>query len=300
MRPVLADHAHEARKRVIDALETCGRVSVREAAGLVLSSAAVPEALARSVVGSLFDGDARVRIIDDGWLELLEAPAEEILLDLDYVVLDVETTGGRAPADRITELGAVRLSRGEIAGEFVALINPEREIPLDIIRTTGITNEMVADKPTALQVMPSFAEWLGDSIVVAHNAWFDRSFVDHAWLEVFGEPTPNTWLCSVKISRKVYAHLKSRSLGPLCEALGISYGTLHRAGEDARATAQMFRRMLDDLAAQGVRTMDDLLKMTKPVPYKPGTGSRHTVGGWRKEELSWEYPPSAEDGGEVA
>ena len=294
MRPILPDFTHDAKRRILALLTERGSLPLSEAAAIVMQADTVPPALAAKLVKSVIGDDQRIRITSDNRLELTEILPQDRLADLDFVILDVETTGLKAPADRITELGAIRLSGGKVTSEFCTLINPEREIPFDIIRTTGITNEMVADKPTSLEVMPRFADWLGDTIVVAHNAWFDRSFVDQAWLEVFGEPVQNTWLCSVKLSRKLYPHFKSRSLGPLCEEFGITYGTLHRAGDDARATAEVFLRILDDLAARGIETLDGLTKLTKPVPYKPRKSSRHTIGGWRKDEFDRDFTQTGE------
>lgn len=266
----LPDFAHEAKQRLMELLAEDGPKTTAEAAAVLFRSDNVPESLARSLLDVIIKGDQRFVQDEAGLWHFRTAAGPASLLERDFVVLDVETTGGQPPADRITELGAVRVRRGIVLDEFCTLINPERTIPADITRLTGITNEMVADKPTALDVLPSFREWLVEATIVAHNAPFDRRFVDAQWREVFGEPMPNPWLCSVRIARRLYPHLRSRSLGPLCRALGIPAAGLHRAGNDARATAQVFLRELDDLAGRGITEWEGLVDLVRLVrPQRP-------------------------------
>jgi len=280
MQRFLPDFAHKAKQRLIEAVKTEGRLPGGRAAGLVLGAGDVPPAIAEAVLRVIVDGDKRFARSDAGDLVWAGGAEPTGLMSREFVVLDVETTGGKPPEHRITELGAVRILDGQIVDEFDVLLNPEREIPADVVRTTGITNEMVAGQPTALQVFPEFAKWLGDgAVIVAHNAHFDRSFIDATWMEIFGEPTPHTWLCSVQLTRKLYPHYKSRSLGPLCRELGIEFETLHRAGNDARATGKMFLRVLDDLTAKGVLELDGVWELVKPIPQKTGRRALRQIGG---------------------
>jgi DNA polymerase III epsilon subunit family exonuclease len=261
----IPDFRHEALLRLSELLEQHSSCTALEAARTVFRSQSVPESLAQNLIEALVKEDNRFYQDENGdWS--LRAPVHlGNLLDLTYVVLDVETTGGQPPAHRITELGAVRVRKGQIHDEFCTLINPERQIPLDITRLTGITNAMVAGKPTALEIFPEFADWVGDAVIVAHNATFDKRFIDAQWRDVFGMATPNTWLCSVRIARKLYPGLRSRSLGPLCVALGIEIGRQHRAGDDARATAEVLLREFSDLAARGISSWEGLMGITKPI-----------------------------------
>jgi len=270
MRPRLPDFAYEAKQRLIELLTEEGPKTTTEAVSVLLASENVPESLAPSLLEVIIKGDRRFRQDAEGFWHVETSGGSESLPERDFVVLDVETTGGQPPADRITELGAVRVRGGVVVDEFCTLVNPERTIPADITRLTGITNEMVADKPTALEVLPSFREWLGDATIVAHNAAFDRRFLDSHWKEIFGEPVQNPWLCSVRIARRLYPHLRSRSLGPLCQALGIPVASLHRAGNDARATAEVFLRELDDLAGRGITDWEGLVSLVRLVrPQRP-------------------------------
>ncbi len=280
MRRSLPDFDHDAKQRIIQALRRDGPLSRERAAGLVLGSEAAPLAIADAVLNVVLGGDARISRDEDGRLVWAGGSGESGLLAQPFVVLDVETTGGKPPEHRITELGAVKLIQGAIVDEFDVLMNPEREIPLDVVRATGITNEMVAGQPTALQVFPEFARWVGsEPVIVAHNAHFDRSFIDATWVELFGEQTPYTWMCSVQLTRKLYPHFKSRSLGPLCREMGIEYETLHRAGNDARATGKVFLRVLDDLAARGVTELEGVWDLVRPVPAKGERAGRRRIAG---------------------
>jgi len=273
MQSNLPDHIQESRARLIGALRRAGTLATEEAAAVALGLERVPAGIAGSLLDVIVRGDLRFQRDADGRWRFMDGGGA--LRDQQFVVLDVETTGGHAPADRIIDLGAVRVTGGCARDEFVALINPERQIPRDITRLTGITTAMVADKPTALELLPSFADWLGNAIIVAHNAPFDRFFVDAHWREVFGEPTSNTWLCSVRVARKLYPEIQSRSLEPLCAALGIDAGPFHRAGNDARATARVFLRELDDLAARGITDVAGLFALVSPTRLRSPRRTRY-------------------------
>lgn len=272
------DFPHEARARLAKFLSERGVCASVEAASHVFGAKTMPDSLATALLEALTRGDERFIQDSVGDWTLRSAPSQGALRDGDFVVLDVETTGFQPPAHRITELGAVRIRGGQKQDEFCSLINPEREIPLDITRLTGISNSMVAGKPTALQLFPEFADWLGDSVIVAHNAPFDRGFVDTQWREVFGMPTGNRWLCSVRIARLLYPEFRSRSLGALCQQLGIAIGRAHRAGDDARATAEVFLRELDDLAARGVSDWETLDSLLTPTRKASARSRRFQIG----------------------
>ncbi len=265
----LPDFEYKARSRLVDLLEELGTCTATEAARMVFNSTSIPASLAESLLEALTRSDQRFARTPDGQWFLARKPVRSALRGATFVVLDVETTGTQPPAHRITELGAVRVRESQIVNEFCSLINPEREIPLEITRLTGISNSMVADKLTALQLLPEFAEWLGDDVIVAHNAPFDRGFIDAQWREVFGMATGNRWLCTVRIARWLYPEIHSRSLGPLCRHLGIPVGRQHRVGDDARATAMVLLREIDDLSARGINDFDALDAVVAPLNAHP-------------------------------
>jgi DNA polymerase-3 subunit epsilon len=194
------------------------------------------------------------------------------LRDTTFVVVDLETTGGRASpsgddaADAITEIGAVKVRGGVVEGEFATLINPQRGIPPQIVRLTGITTAMVYEAPTIDAVLPSFLEFAGfgpagtGSVLVAHNAGFDVGFLtaaarrcDLAW------PRPPV-LCTVRLARRVLSRDEAPSvrLAELSRLFAVSTTPTHRALDDARATVDVLHALLERLGNQRVHTFVDL------------------------------------------
>lgn len=157
-----------------------------------------------------------------------------------YVVVDVETTGGRPPNDRVTEIGAVKIRGGEIVAEWQSLINPQRHIPAFITELTGISNGMVADAPLFSEVAEDFAAFLDGAIFVAHNVNFDYGFIASEFRRVdmrFKFPK----LCTCSSMRKHYPGNASYGLASLCQIYGIRLDNHHRALADARAAAELLR-----------------------------------------------------------
>jgi DNA polymerase-3 subunit epsilon len=155
-----------------------------------------------------------------------------------YVVVDVETTGGKQPQHRITEIGAVKLVNGEVVDTWTSLINPERHISKFITQLTGISNSMVKDAPLFCEVADKFSEFIQGSIFVAHNVNFDYGFIKQEYQRIdrkFSMPK----LCTVRESRKYFPGLKSYSLANLCDNFDISLTNHHRALCDAQAAAQI-------------------------------------------------------------
>jgi DNA polymerase III subunit epsilon len=159
------------------------------------------------------------------------------LSDGTFVVVDVETTGLNPTEDRITEIAMMKVKNGVLLDEFSTLINPLVSIPASITNLTGIDNLMVADAPTAREVAPTIADFLGNAIFVAHNAQFDWGFVSQTTMRERGIELTNSQLCTVKLSRIILPHLPSKSLGPVTTALNITIPERHRASGDAYATA---------------------------------------------------------------
>jgi DNA polymerase III subunit epsilon len=156
----------------------------------------------------------------------------------DYVVVDIETTGSWANGDRITEIGAVKIRNHEIIGEWHSLINPQRSIPANITRLTGITNDMVRNAPPFAEVADSFMQFMGDGVFVAHSVNFDYGFISYEYERLerrFRFPK----LCTCAGTRRRYPGHKSYSLGALCEIYGVDLKDHHRALCYARATASL-------------------------------------------------------------
>ncbi len=160
-----------------------------------------------------------------------------------YAILDIETTGGNAFTDKITEI-AIYLHNGEeITGSFSSLINPERSIPVFVSRLTGITDEMVSTAPRFHEVAKQIVELTDGKIIVAHNAPNDYSFI-RAEFRNLGYDYSRDSICTHILSRKILPGQTSYSLGKLCKSLNIDIKSRHRAADDALATVQLFEMIL--------------------------------------------------------
>ena len=160
-----------------------------------------------------------------------------------YAIVDIETTGGHASANGITEIAILIHNGTEIIEQFETLINPGINIPVYIRALTGISNEMVYNAPLFNEVASRIYNLLQDKIFVAHNVNFDYSFLKHH-LGMSGFELSSKKLCTVRLGRKIFPGLPSYSLGKFCNYLGIENPDRHRAGGDAYATAILFSMLL--------------------------------------------------------
>lgn len=173
-------------------------------------------------------------------------------------VFDLETTGLSPDyGDRITEIGAVKLCGNKLCGIFQTLVNPGRKIPEKIVEITGITNEMVADKPTISQVLPLFVEFAGNDVLVAHNAKFDTSFLRYELKECGINKNFETY-CTLLNSRKEVKTSANFKLSTLKNHFNLKpVGAMHRALSDAYVTAQLYLKLTKNW---GTDTMDHFEK----------------------------------------
>jgi len=182
-----------------------------------------------------------------------------------HAIVDIETTGGYASANGITEISVFIYDGTKVVKHFETLINPQQIIPRYITALTGIDNTMTDDAPTFEEIAPVLYELLEDEIFVAHNVNFDYSFVKHQ-LKIVGYDLVVKKLCTVRLSRKVFPGLPSYSLGNLCRSLNIKIENRHRAGGDAKATVQLFEYLL----ANGAEThIAQMLKKTSSEQWLP-------------------------------
>lgn len=159
-----------------------------------------------------------------------------------YTVVDVETTGN-VNQGRMTEICIITIENNIITDVYSSLINPQENIPRNIIALTGITNEIVADAPKFKEIAATIQQKTKDAIFVAHNVNFDFGFLKKEF-EFLGEKFSRKKLCTVRLSRKLLPGLPSYSLGRLCRSVGISLENAHRAETDTRATATLFLKVL--------------------------------------------------------
>lgn len=185
------------------------------------------------------------------------------LRETTFVVVDLETTGGRASGeghDAITEIGAVKVRGGEVIGELATLVDPGRSIPPQIVTLTGITTAMVRNAPTIESVLPSFLEFSRGAVLVAHNAGFDIGF-----LRAAAERAQIVWprppvLCTVKLARRVLTRDEAPSvrLSALARLFEATTTPTHRALDDARATVDVLHGLIERVGNQGVHTYAEL------------------------------------------
>ena len=189
-------------------------------------------------------------------------------IDTEYVVLDIETTGLSFQTEAITELGAVKYKNGEIVEEFESFVNPEKPIPEKIVEITHITDEMVKDAGTIAEVLPKFLDFLGDAVLVAHNANFDIGFIRH-YAEKLGYKLDNTYIDTLSLSKQVFPDFKKYKLGLIAEKLGIKVDVAHRALDDVITLVKVFAVILEKLKEQGVKTVTDIdIKGNENIDYK--------------------------------
>jgi len=168
------------------------------------------------------------------------------------VVLDFETTGlSPDNGDRAIEIGAVRLQNGVITDRFQQLMNPGRRISPFIEDYTGITNAMLADAAPVSEVMANFADFIGHDNLIAHNASFDKRFLDAEFARI-SRTYPGEFACSLLVSRRLYQDCPDHKLGTLVRWKNISgEGNFHRALYDAEMTAYLWLAMLEDIREKG-------------------------------------------------
>ena len=163
-----------------------------------------------------------------------------------YTSIDTETTGLSPWQNEVIEIGAVRFRDWQPVAEFDVLIRPEYPIPSFITGLTGITNEMVADKPRFGEIVEEFMDFLGDDDIVGHNISFDLKFLNAA-----GAPLMDadfTYHDTMLIGRKKLkkgVDIECHKLSVMCEYYGISNSNAHRAADDARATGKLFKKLIN-------------------------------------------------------
>ncbi len=207
-----------------------------------------------------------------------------------YAIVDIETTGGYAAANGITEISIHVFDGSTVIEKFETLINPGQPIPYYISAMTGITDKMVATAPAFKDVAEKIYTILNNKVFVAHNVNFDFSFVN-SHLKETGYDLNSKKLCTVRLSRKIFPGFPSYSLGKLCQSLGIKITDRHRAGGDTAATVKVFQLLLENDKEQHIQkslqrnSKEAILPPHVPkehfnqLPYTPGVYYFHNEKG---------------------
>ncbi len=281
----VADRLHETllvRGEPIDALE---------AACLLTASSECPVSLSRQILDSLVMEDRRFC-----WNDASGAGEKRIglrrweshdprLIDVPFVALDLETTGARPGAGKITEIGAVRIEGLREVARFSTLVNPMRPIPRMITEITGITPQMVAGAPRIEEVMLELLTFLEGALVVAHNAGFDVGFLNYELRRLRGRELGDGAIDTLPLARALAPGLPNYKLATVAEALGSPVTACHRALADALAAGHVFVTLMELLRERGVVHLSEArsymmpsahnsiekLSLTRDIPAAPGT-----------------------------
>ena len=188
------------------------------------------------------------------------------------VVLDFETTGlSPDMGDRAIEIGAVRLEKGRVVERFQALMNPGKRVSSFIENYTGITNRMLSHAAPCDEVMEQFADFMGDHNLVAHNASFDKRFLDAELGRIY-KSYHGDFACSLLVARRLYQDAPSHKLGTLITYKNIpSDGGFHRALFDSEMTAKLWMTMLDDIS-QIITAQDVPFRLIQKLSKTPKRG----------------------------
>ena len=213
-------------------------------------------------------------IIDD--LGAVVQCSREQTLDDVFTVFDIETTGLSKDRDKIIEIGAVKVSGGEIVDTFSSFVNPGRTLPQEIVSLTGITDEMLKDAPRIEDVLPEFLAFAGSSIMVAHNAGFDMGFVRVA-AKLMQRSLSNSVLDTVELSRTMFPDLPRHKLNVVAKHLGIELKNHHRAVDDAQATAHIFLECRRLLREKNIHTLEGINLLASEAIEKKKLKAFHAV-----------------------
>lgn len=224
-----------------------------ELARKVLGVRNAPSALADRVVSELLEGRPDVELREGRWHLARGEPPRGPLREMDYVVVDLETTGTTpSRGHRVTEVAAVQVSDGRVVGEFSSLVDPGRPIPPSIQELTGITDAMVADAPPFEEVCDLLRERMEGRIFVAHNVPFDWRFLTAEMRRARSLLPEGPRLCTLRLARRALPGLPRKGLDAVARHYGIEVEARHRAMGDALATADLLLELLEEVDGLGV------------------------------------------------
>ena len=177
-------------------------------------------------------------------------------IDTEYCVFDLETTGISHITEKITEIGIIKIKNGEIIDTFETFVNPEKPIPEEVVNVTHITDDMVKDSPTIDKIMPKVLEFMGNSVLVAHNADFDIGYMKYN-CEQLGLPFNNTHVDTLRLAKAIFPEFSRYKLGFIADKLGIKVDVAHRALDDVKTLVAVFKEMIERAKDRNAKTIDD-------------------------------------------
>ena len=177
-------------------------------------------------------------------------------IDTEYCVFDLETTGISHITEKITEIGIMKIKNGKVIDTFESFVNPEKPIPEKVVEVTHITDDMVKDAPTIDQIMPDVLKFMGDSVLVAHNADFDIGFMKYN-CEKLGLPFEHTHIDTLRLAKAIFPDFTRYKLGIIADKLGIVVEVAHRALDDVKTLVAVFEEMIQRAKDRDAKTIDD-------------------------------------------
>ncbi len=197
-----------------------------------------------------------------------------------FCILDLETTSLSPETGEIIEIAAIKYQGNVIINRFSTLVKPDIEfIPQKITSLTGISTAMVIDQPKITDIFDDFMDFIGDSILVAHNAKFDISFLNYKSKELYGKSIKNPVLCTCNLSRRLFPELKSKSLTSMAYYFNIPFNQKHRAMSDAEATLEIFKKMMEILQDYNINRVIDIIRLAeKKNSNQPEKRRRYVQG----------------------
>ncbi|MFV9509819.1 PolC-type DNA polymerase III [Tepidibacillus sp. LV47] len=196
-------------------------------------------------------------VVDDG-VPIVYREQSRNLMEETYIVFDTETTGLSAMYNTIIEIGAVKVKNGKIVDTFTTFVDPKEPLSPKITEITGITDEMLQGAPFLDEALRKFREFVGDGILVAHNARFDMGFLHMGYKRIGEEDLTNPVIDTVELARMLYPKMKNYKLNTLCEAFNIELTNHHRAYHDAEATGKLLWKMILDLQEKEIHNLIEL------------------------------------------
>jgi len=188
-------------------------------------------------------------------------------IDTTYCVMDLETTGLSFRTEKITEIGIMKIKNGEVIDSFETFVNPEKPIPYEVVEVTKITDDMVKDAPTIKEIFPKVLEFIGESVLVAHNADFDIGFLKHNAAQL-GHKFDYTYIDTLRLAKDLFPDYKKYKLGIIAENLGIKVEVAHRALDDVDTTVKVFNIMMKMIKEKGAKKVADIDKVSADENYE--------------------------------
>ena len=183
-------------------------------------------------------------------------PKGQSIENTEYCVFDLETTGISHITEKITEVGILKIKNGQVIDTFECFVNPEKPIPEKVVEITHITDDMVKDAETIDKVMPKILDFMGDSVLVAHNADFDIVFLKYNCAQL-GLELNNTYIDTLRLAKAIFPDFSKYKLGIIADKLGIKVDVAHRALDDVKTLVEVFKVMIEKAKDKEAKKVED-------------------------------------------